>query len=105
MKSMSSNPQIASDNLHEDLASAFLAGNPLTMNPITNSRRVHVEALDPEAAWKQLVARDRKARFVYGVTTTGVFCRPGCASRRPLRQNVRFFQTVVEAQAAGFRPC
>jgi AraC family transcriptional regulator of adaptative response/methylated-DNA-[protein]-cysteine methyltransferase len=61
--------------------------------------------LDPDAAWKQLATRDPNARFLYGVTTTGVFCRPGCASRRPLRENVRFFQTVVEAQAAGFRPC
>jgi len=64
-----------------------------------------ISALDPDLAWKQLVARDPKARFVYGVTTTGVFCRPGCASRRPLRENVRFFETVVEAQAAGFRAC
>jgi len=61
--------------------------------------------LDADAAWQQLVARDRGARFVYAVTTTGVFCRPGCASRRPLRANVRFFATVSDAQAAGFRPC
>ncbi len=45
------------------------------------------------------------ASFVYGVTTTGVFCRPDCSSRMPLRQNVRFFSSAVEAQAAGFRPC
>jgi AraC family transcriptional regulator of adaptative response/methylated-DNA-[protein]-cysteine methyltransferase len=61
--------------------------------------------LDPDAAWKQLAARDPQARFFYGVTTTGVFCRPSCASRRPLRANVRFFPTAVAAQAAGFRPC
>ncbi len=61
--------------------------------------------IDPEAAWQQLVARDAQARFFYGVTTTGVFCRAGCASRRPLRANVRFFRTAAEAQAAGFRPC
>ena len=45
------------------------------------------------------------ATFFYAVTTTGVFCRPSCASRRPLRANVRFFRTAAEAQAAGFRPC
>jgi AraC family transcriptional regulator of adaptative response/methylated-DNA-[protein]-cysteine methyltransferase len=61
--------------------------------------------LDPVAAWRQLVARDRNAQFVYGVTTTAVFCRPGCASRRPRRENVRFFSSVAEAQAAGFRAC
>jgi AraC family transcriptional regulator, regulatory protein of adaptative response / methylated-DNA-[protein]-cysteine methyltransferase len=39
------------------------------------------------------------------VATTGVFCRPACASRRPLRANVRFFRTAAEALAAGFRAC
>ncbi len=60
---------------------------------------------DAEAAWRQLVARDPAALFFYGVTTTGVFCRAGCASRRPRRENVRFFPTAAEAQAAGFRAC
>src|SRR5580704_12937105 len=55
------------------------------------------------SAWKQLVARDPQARFFYGVATTGVFCRPACASRQPLRANVRFFRTAAEAKAAGFR--
>jgi AraC family transcriptional regulator of adaptative response/methylated-DNA-[protein]-cysteine methyltransferase len=58
-----------------------------------------------ESAWKQLTARDPEARFFYGVATTGVFCRPACASRRPLRSNVRFFRTAAEALAAGFRAC
>jgi AraC family transcriptional regulator, regulatory protein of adaptative response / methylated-DNA-[protein]-cysteine methyltransferase len=101
MKFMSSYPQIASTNTEDILT----AGNLLTMTPPTNSLVPVASTLDPEIAWKQLVARDPKARFVYGVTTTGVFCRPGCASRRPLRKNVRFFETVVEAQAAGFRAC
>jgi AraC family transcriptional regulator, regulatory protein of adaptative response / methylated-DNA-[protein]-cysteine methyltransferase len=62
-------------------------------------------AVDPEAAWKQLLDRDSAASFFYAVTTTGVFCRPGCASRRPLRSNVRFFQSIESARAAGFRAC
>ncbi len=61
--------------------------------------------IDPEAAWLQLLARDPAAEFFYAVATTGVFCRPSCTSRRPLRANVRFFRTAAEAQAAGFRPC
>jgi AraC family transcriptional regulator of adaptative response/methylated-DNA-[protein]-cysteine methyltransferase len=61
--------------------------------------------LDPEVAWQQLVARDPHARFFYGVKTTGIFCRPGCASRRPLRSSLRFFLTAPEAEAAGFRAC
>jgi AraC family transcriptional regulator of adaptative response/methylated-DNA-[protein]-cysteine methyltransferase len=62
-------------------------------------------AIDPEAAWRQVLARDPAATFFYAVTTTGVFCRPGCGSRRPLRANVRFFRSAGEARAAGFRPC
>jgi AraC family transcriptional regulator of adaptative response/methylated-DNA-[protein]-cysteine methyltransferase len=62
-------------------------------------------SVDPEAAWRQLLSRDSAATFFYAVTTTGVFCRPGCASRRPLKANVRFFRSADEARAAGFRPC
>ena len=43
--------------------------------------------------------------FVYAVTTTGVFCRPSCPSRRPLRQNVKFFDNPTAAEQSGFRAC
>src|SRR5688500_14734105 len=43
--------------------------------------------------------------FYFAVLTTGVFCRPSCSSRRPKRENVRFFVTTNEAERAGFRPC
>jgi AraC family transcriptional regulator of adaptative response/methylated-DNA-[protein]-cysteine methyltransferase len=62
--------------------------------------------LDDER-WQAVLAREpwRTAPFVYAVTTTGVYCLPGCASRRPLRRNARLFSTPDEAEAAGFRPC
>jgi len=62
-------------------------------------------AIELEAAWKQVLARDPAAAFFYAVTTTGVFCRPSCRSRQPLRRNVRFFRSSEEARAAGFRAC
>jgi AraC family transcriptional regulator, regulatory protein of adaptative response / methylated-DNA-[protein]-cysteine methyltransferase len=62
-------------------------------------------SLDPERAWQQVVRRDPEAPFFYAVITTGVVCRPACKSRRPLRANVRFFSTLEDAKAAGFRPC
>src|SRR4029077_7409785 len=37
--------------------------------------------------------------------TTGIYCRPGCASRMPLRENVAFYATADAAEAAGFGPC
>jgi AraC family transcriptional regulator of adaptative response/methylated-DNA-[protein]-cysteine methyltransferase len=61
--------------------------------------------IDPDSAWRQVLAREPAASFFYAVTTTGVFCRPNCRSRRPLRENVQFFRTADAAQAAGFRAC
>ncbi len=72
-----------------------------TVKPISKD----VQEIDAERAWEQLCARDRTGRFFYAVTTTGVFCRPECKTRRPLRENVRFFATVLDAQSAGFRAC
>ena len=58
-------------------------------------------------AWQQVLARDASAdgQFVYAVKTTGIYCRPGCPSRRPERKNVSFFPTNALAEAAGFRAC
>src|SRR5262245_57148237 len=57
--------------------------------------------------WRALAAKDRDAdgTFVYAVTTTGVYCRPSCPSRRPLAKNVQFFDTTADARMAGYRAC
>jgi AraC family transcriptional regulator of adaptative response/methylated-DNA-[protein]-cysteine methyltransferase len=62
--------------------------------------------LDFEQCWAALERRDAGAgSFLYGVRTTGVYCRPGCTSRLPLRKNAMFFETPAAAEAAGMRPC
>lgn len=61
--------------------------------------------IDEKTAWQHLEQKDASARFLYGVSTTGVFCRVGCGSRLPKRENVRIFATTEEAERAGFRPC
>lgn len=60
-----------------------------------------------ESRWRSVEARDGASSgiFVYAVATTGVYCRPGCGARRPLRRNVMFFNTSAEARAEGFRAC
>lgn len=60
-----------------------------------------------EKAWAAVLARDRGAdgRFVTGVLTTGIYCRPSCAARHPRRENVRFFADGSAAREAGLRPC
>ncbi|HXV14579.1 MAG TPA: Ada metal-binding domain-containing protein, partial [Candidatus Krumholzibacteria bacterium] len=43
--------------------------------------------------------------FFVGVRTTGVFCVPSCAARKPLARNVEYFASTADAEAAGYRPC
>jgi AraC family transcriptional regulator of adaptative response/methylated-DNA-[protein]-cysteine methyltransferase len=60
-----------------------------------------------ERRWHAVVARDasRDGKFVFAVSTTGVYCRPSCPARRPRRENVSFFLHPEEAEKAGFRAC
>jgi AraC family transcriptional regulator, regulatory protein of adaptative response / methylated-DNA-[protein]-cysteine methyltransferase len=78
--------------------------------------RTHQEALamnqptlfeTDDERWRAIELREASAdgSFVYGVRTTGVYCRPSCRSRRPNRANVRFFEGTEAAERAGFRAC
>ncbi|MGB8274402.1 MAG: bifunctional DNA-binding transcriptional regulator/O6-methylguanine-DNA methyltransferase Ada [Alphaproteobacteria bacterium] len=60
-----------------------------------------------DVRWAAVAAKDRTfdGKFYYSVATTGVYCRPSCPSRPAKRANVRFHDTIAEAEAAGFRPC
>ena len=62
---------------------------------------------NPDYIWQLVARRDPSAdgRVFYAVRTTGVFCRPSCPSRHPLRKNVEFFTDLVSAFGAGYRPC
>jgi AraC family transcriptional regulator, regulatory protein of adaptative response / methylated-DNA-[protein]-cysteine methyltransferase len=64
-------------------------------------------ATESDPRWAAVVARDRRAdgTFYYSVETTGVYCRPSCGSRRAKAKNVRFHQTIADAERAGFRAC
>ena len=63
--------------------------------------------LDEDAAWAAVLRRDRShdGRFVTGVLSTGIYCRPSCAARHPARANVRFFADGAAARAVGLRAC
>ena len=63
--------------------------------------------LDEAECWRAVAERDAsaEAKFVYGVLSTRVFCRASCPSRRPRRENARFFATPALAIAAGYRAC
>ena len=57
--------------------------------------------------WKAVTSCDAALdeQFFYAVKTTGIYCRPSCKSRAPLRENVLYFETGEDACHAGFRPC
>ncbi len=63
--------------------------------------------LDDASCYRALASRDRRfeGRFVVGVKTTGVYCRPGCPARLPKRQNANFYRCAAAAEEAGFRAC
>lgn len=65
------------------------------------------QAMVADRHWAQLLRREKNPRpaFVYGVRTTGVYCRPGCSARMPKRENLAFFASRAAAERAGFRPC
>ena len=65
------------------------------------------DSIASDIAWAAVERRDRSfdGRFVTGVLTTGIYCRPSCAARHPLRANVRFFASGADARAAGLRAC
>jgi AraC family transcriptional regulator, regulatory protein of adaptative response / methylated-DNA-[protein]-cysteine methyltransferase len=62
---------------------------------------------DPEIRWRAVSERDARFdnAFVFGVRSTGVFCKPSCPARRPRRENVSFFDSSADAASAGFRAC
>lgn len=65
------------------------------------------DQVDSERAWAAMRSRDRSfdGKFVTGVLSTGIYCRPSCAARHPNRENVRFFARAEQAEAAGLRAC
>jgi AraC family transcriptional regulator, regulatory protein of adaptative response / methylated-DNA-[protein]-cysteine methyltransferase len=77
---------------------AILATSNVTEMPVS---------LTNATCWDAVVARDgrRDGEFVFAVSSTGVYCRPSCAARRPRRENVQFFGRPEEAEQAGYRAC
>ena len=73
--------------------------NPRSSETISSSEK--------SARWDAVVRRDncQDGNFVFAVATTGVYCRPSCAARRPRRENVEFFDKPEAAERAGYRAC
>lgn len=74
--------------------------------PTIPAQQAPVDAAS-DARWGAVMTRDasRDGEFVFAVSTTGVYCRPSCAARRPRRENVEFFRGPEQAERAGYRAC
>src|SRR6266850_591432 len=60
-----------------------------------------------DAKWQAVLAKDSRfdGQFVFAVSSTGIYCRPSCGSRRPRRDRVSFFESPETAEQSGFRAC
>lgn len=74
-----------------------------TPQPTAVPKAVQIDA----RRWQAVVGRDGSldGTFVFGVSSTGVFCRPSCPAKRPRRENVSFFDHALQAEQAGYRAC
>ncbi|MFJ9241143.1 bifunctional transcriptional activator/DNA repair enzyme AdaA [Streptomyces sp. NPDC101776] len=63
--------------------------------------------MDEDTRYEAVRSRDARfdGEFFFGVTTTGIYCRPSCPAVTPKRRNVRFYATAAAAQGSGFRAC
>jgi AraC family transcriptional regulator of adaptative response/methylated-DNA-[protein]-cysteine methyltransferase len=80
------------------------AFEPMPARQLTEGRSAN---LSDDRCWSAVTSRDARqdGEFFFAVSTTGVYCRPSCAARRPRRENVQFFRTPDAAEKAGYRAC
>ncbi|HEV2984045.1 MAG TPA: Ada metal-binding domain-containing protein, partial [Vicinamibacterales bacterium] len=97
MNTMTANASGPGHRLRQD------SSGPPTRSAKEAGQDTPAQVLNDAARWDAVLAHDRAAdgRFVYAVRSTGVYCRPGCPSRRPRRDRVSFFDTPAAARDAG----
>src|SRR6266436_6702670 len=89
------------------MTNAILATDTLETMPVNQAKAAGSADSSDDRYWDAIIARDSKrdGDFFFAVSTTGVYCRPSCAARRPRRENVEFFRTPDAAEQAGYRAC
>jgi AraC family transcriptional regulator, regulatory protein of adaptative response / methylated-DNA-[protein]-cysteine methyltransferase len=78
-----------------------------TPNPTSEQTADQMPAQIKARRWQAVLDRDSAldGAFVFGVSSTGIFCRPSCPAKRPRRENVSFFDHAQQAERAGYRAC
>jgi AraC family transcriptional regulator of adaptative response/methylated-DNA-[protein]-cysteine methyltransferase len=79
----------------------------MQMAPSDQSSGERIDDKNQDLRWQAVLARDgsQDGKFVFAVSSTGVYCRPSCAAKRPRRGNVTFFTQPDQAEKAGYRAC
>jgi AraC family transcriptional regulator, regulatory protein of adaptative response / methylated-DNA-[protein]-cysteine methyltransferase len=79
----------------------------MTSNTILNMAEAEMTSRNNSRWWQAVLDRDAAldGEFVFAVSSTGVYCRPSCAAKRPRSENVAFFRDPAEAEKAGYRAC
>lgn len=74
---------------------------------MNRSINTHLAVITDDPRWQSVLERatEEDGKFVYAISTTGIYCRPTCPSRRPKPEHTQIFDTAHEAETAGFRPC
>ncbi len=101
-------PNLATSPMASPVASPVASPTPSTApNPANGYLGELIAAGRPDQLFRAYETRDARfdGRFFVGVKTTGIFCRPVCPARTPLRRNVDFYSSAAAAFAAGLRPC
>lgn len=77
------------------------------MTATLDQRHAVPRLLTDDDFYNALIERDMRVegRVFFAITSTGIYCRPGCPARRPLRKNVRYYLSAAAAEQAGFRAC
>ncbi len=78
-----------------------------TIMSIKVPQQLDMNSVVEDPRWQAVLTRDGASdgKFVFAVSSTGIYCRPSCPSKRPRRENVTFFRRPHEAETAGFREC
>lgn len=80
----------------------------MTTNAIlTVTEPIEMASGNQDQRWQAVLARDARedGKFVFAVSSTGIYCRPSCPSKRPRRENVTFFDRAEKAEQSGYRAC
>lgn len=80
----------------------------MTTNAIlTMTEPIEMGRGNQDQRWQAVLTRDARedGKFVFAVSSTGIYCRPSCPSKRPRRENVTFFDQAEKAERSGYRAC